>query len=126
MNRLHEIDAEKLEQAGHGQGFIAALDQSGGSTPKALKGYGIEEDVYTVNGVRDEAKMFDLVHEMRTRVIKSPEFNGQKIMGAILFEMTMDRTIDGLGTAEYLGRRSMSSPSSSVIRVLLMKSMVSA
>lgn len=102
MNRLHEIDAEKLEQAGHGQGFIAALDQSGGSTPKALKGYGIEEDVYTVNGVRDEAKMFDLVHEMRTRVIKSPEFNGQKIMGAILFEMTMDRTIEGLGTAEYL------------------------
>lgn len=126
MNRLHEIDAEKLEQAGHGQGFIAALDQSGGSTPKALKGYGIEEDVYTVNGVRDEAKMFDLVHEMRTRVIKSPEFNGQKIMGAILFEMTMDRTMTDSEPPNISGRRSMSSPSSSVIRVLLMKSMVSA
>lgn len=102
MKTLHQIDANKLEQAGHGLGFIAALDQSGGSTPKALKGYGVEEDVYTINGVRDDAKMFDLVHEMRTRVIKSPEFTGEKIMGAILFEQTMERTIDGLGTAEYL------------------------
>ncbi len=102
MKLLHPIDPEKLAQAGHGQGFIAALDQSGGSTPKALAGYGVEETAYTVNGVRDDAKMFDLVHEMRTRVIKSPEFNGQKIMGAILFEQTMERTIDGLGTAEFL------------------------
>lgn len=102
MNQLHAIDAEKLEQAEHGQGFIAALDQSGGSTPKALKGYGIDESEYTVDGVRDEVKMYDLVHEMRSRVIKSPEFNGDKIVGAILFEMTMERTIDGLGTAEYL------------------------
>lgn len=102
MKLLHPIDPAKLEQAGHGQGFIAALDQSGGSTPKALKGYGVDESMYTVDGVRDDAKMFDLVHEMRTRVIKSPEFNGEKIMGAILFEQTMDRTIDGKGTAEYL------------------------
>lgn len=105
MQLLHPIDKEKLEQAGHGQGFIAALDQSGGSTPKALKGYGVDESMYTVNGVRDDAKMFDLVHEMRTRVIKSPEFNGSKIMGAILFEQTMERTIDGLGTAEYLWQK---------------------
>lgn len=102
MNLLHPIDPAKLEQAGHGNGFIAALDQSGGSTPKALRGYGVEESMYTKDGVRDDAKMFDLVHEMRTRVIKSPEFTGEKIMGAILFEQTMDRTIDGQGTAEYL------------------------
>lgn len=102
MNLLHPIDPAKLEQAGHGNGFIAALDQSGGSTPKALKGYGVDESMYTKDGVRDDQKMFDLVHEMRTRVIKSPEFNGEKIMGAILFEQTMDRTIDGQGTAEYL------------------------
>ncbi len=105
MKLLHQIDPEKLEQAGHGQGFIAALDQSGGSTPKALKGYGIDEVAFTVNGVRDDKKMFDLVHEMRTRVIKSPEFNGQRIMGAILFEQTMERTIDGLGTAEFLWQK---------------------
>jgi len=102
MTTLHPIDAEKLEQARSGTGFIAALDQSGGSTPKALKGYGVEEDMYTVNGVRDDAKMFELVHEMRTRVIKSAEFNRAKIMGAILFEQTMESSIDGLGTAEYL------------------------
>lgn len=105
MKLLHQIDSTKLEQAGHGQGFIAALDQSGGSTPKALKGYGVDESMYTVNGVRDDKKMFDLVHEMRTRVIKSPEFNSNKIMGAILFEQTMERTIDGLGTAEYLWQK---------------------
>lgn len=102
MNLLHPIDPAKLEQAGSAQGFIAALDQSGGSTPKALKGYGVDESMYTENGVRNDEKMFDLVHEMRTRVIKSPEFNGSKIMGAILFEQTMERTIDGRGTAEYL------------------------
>lgn len=99
---LHEINAEKLEHAAHAKGFIAALDQSGGSTPKALKGYGIDSSAFTENGVQNNAKMFDLVHEMRTRVIKAPEFNGERIMGAILFEMTMERTIDGLGTAEYL------------------------
>ena len=102
MKYLHKINEEMLKQAHESKGFIAALDQSGGSTPKALKGYGVDESMYTVNGVKDEKKMFDLVHEMRTRVIKSKEFNGDKIMGAILFEMTMERTIDGLGTAEYL------------------------
>ena len=80
-----------------GQGFIAALDQSGGSTPKALKLYGIEEDAYA-----NDAEMFDLIHAMRSRIIKSPAFAGSKVIGAILFEMTMDRDIDGTPTAQYL------------------------
>jgi fructose-bisphosphate aldolase class I len=80
-----------------GLGFIAALDQSGGSTPKALKLYGLSESDYS-----SEAEMLDLIHEMRTRIIKSPAFTSEKILAAILFEMTMNRTIDGLGTAEYL------------------------
>ncbi len=80
-----------------GDGFIAALDQSGGSTPKALKLYGIEESSYS-----SEAEMFDLVHEMRSRIITSPSFGGDRILGAILFEMTMDREIGGKGTAEFL------------------------
>lgn len=80
-----------------GLGFIAALDQSGGSTPKALKLYGLSESDYS-----SEAEMLDLIHEMRTRIIKSPAFTSEKILSAILFEMTMNRTIDGLGTAEYL------------------------
>ena len=70
MELLHKTDEEKLAQAKNGQGFIAALDQSGGSTPKALLGYGVDESFYTVNGGQDEGQMFDLVHEMRTRVIK--------------------------------------------------------
>jgi len=78
-------------------GFIAALDQSGGSTPKALRLYGITEDAYA-----SEAEMFDLMHAMRTRIIASPSFNGDRILGAILFEMTMDREIEGMGSAEYL------------------------
>lgn len=102
MQLLHEIDAEKCLRASEALGFIAALDQSGGSTPKALRGYGIEEDAYTVNGKRDDAKMFDLVHEMRTRIITAPAFSGNKVMGAILFEDTMNRKIEGLGSAEYL------------------------
>jgi fructose-bisphosphate aldolase, class I len=80
-----------------GQGFIAALDQSGGSTPKALAQYGIDEDAYSTP---DE--MFDLVHEMRSRIITSPAFSGDRIIGAILFEMTMDRDICGVPTAQYL------------------------
>jgi fructose-bisphosphate aldolase class I len=80
-----------------GLGFIAALDQSGGSTPKALRLYGLSESDYS-----SEAEMFDLIHTMRTRIIKSPAFTSDKILAAILFEMTMNRTIDGLGTAEYL------------------------
>ncbi|HEX5016289.1 MAG TPA: fructose bisphosphate aldolase [Actinomycetes bacterium] len=80
-----------------GHGFIAALDQSGGSTPKALKLYGIDESAYS-----DEAQMFDLMHAMRSRIITSPAFNGDRVLGAILFEMTMDREIEGMGSAEYL------------------------
>ena len=83
-----------------GKGFIAALDQSGGSTPKALKLYGLDETSYS-----NESEMFDRIHEMRTRLITSPSFNGERVIGAILFEMTMDRSIDGLGSAEYLWQR---------------------
>ncbi len=80
-----------------GQGFIAALDQSGGSTPKALLQYGVREDSYS-----NEDQMYELVHEMRTRIIKSPAFDSKYILGAILFENTMDRLIDGKYTADYL------------------------
>lgn len=80
-----------------GQGFIAALDQSGGSTPKALLQYGIKEDSYS-----NEDQMYAMVHEMRTRIIKSPAFDSKYILGAILFENTMDRLIDGKYTADYL------------------------
>ena len=89
--------AEMTAQIRDGQGFIAALDQSGGSTPKALKLYGVDESAWT-----DEAGMFDLIHAMRARIIKSPAFDGSKVVGAILFEQTMDRTIDGIPTATYL------------------------
>ena len=93
---MSKFDAQ-LEKIRSAPGFIAALDQSGGSTPKALRLYGITEDAWD-----DEAGMFDLVHEMRSRIITSPAFNGDRILGAILFEMTMDREIEGQGTAEYL------------------------
>lgn len=89
MNRIHA-----------GKGFIAALDQSGGSTPKALLQYGIQESSYS-----NDEKMFDLVHEMRKRMIKSPAFTSEYILGAILFEDTMYRTIDGQYTADYLWER---------------------
>ena len=91
---------DQLEQVRTRKGFIAALDQSGGSTPKALKLYGIEENQYS-----SEAQMFDLVHAMRTRIIKSPVFTSDRILGVILFEMTMDRQIDGMGSAEYLWQK---------------------
>jgi fructose-bisphosphate aldolase class I len=91
------MNNEQLEKVRKGQGFIAALDQSGGSTPKALKLYGIEESEYS-----GDEEMFNKIHEMRSRIIKSPSFNGDRILGAILFEMTMDRQIDGIDTAEYL------------------------
>ena len=91
------MNEEQYTKAKSGAGFIAALDQSGGSTPKALKLYGIEENAYS-----NDAEMFDLVHEMRTRIITSPAFDGDRIMGAILFEMTMDREIEGHPTADYL------------------------
>lgn len=88
---------EQLEQMRSSKGFVAALDQSGGSTPKALKLYGVNEDEY--NG---EEEMFNLIHQMRTRIIKSAAFNSEKIIGAILFEQTMDRKIDNKFTADYL------------------------
>lgn len=78
-------------------GFVAALDQSGGSSPKALKQYGVDEDAYS-----NDAEMFDQIHAMRTRIITSPGFSGDRVVGAILFEMTMDRHIEGRPTAEYL------------------------
>ncbi|RWR46431.1 fructose bisphosphate aldolase [Sinirhodobacter ferrireducens] len=90
-------NAKMLEQMKKGQGFIAALDQSGGSTPKALKLYGVDEDAYS-----NETEMYDMIHAMRSRIIKSPAFTGEKVIGAILFEQTMDRTIDGLPTATFL------------------------
>ena len=86
-----------FDQVKAGKGFIAALDQSGGSTPKALKLYGVEESEYS-----GEAAMFDLIHQMRSRLIKSKVFTGDRIVGAILFEMTMERQIDGIGSAEFL------------------------
>lgn len=91
------MNKEQFEQMKNSKGFIAALDQSGGSTPKALKIYGITEDQYS-----NEEQMFDLIHQMRTRIIKSPAFSHNKIIGAILFEQTMDRQIDGKYTADYL------------------------
>lgn len=90
-------NALQTQQIASGQGFIAALDQSGGSTPKALLQYGVTECDYS-----SEAEMFDLIHAMRARIIKSPAFTGEKVVGAILFEMTMDRDIDGIPTSDYL------------------------
>ena len=87
----------QIEQMTSGAGFIAALDQSGGSTPKALGLYGVTEDQYG-----SEAEMFDLIHAMRARIAKAPAFNGEKVIGAILFEMTMEREIDGTPTATYM------------------------
>ena len=91
------MNKEQFEQMKNSKGFIAALDQSGGSTPKALKIYGVTEEQYN-----NEEQMFDLIHQMRTRIIKSPAFSHNKIIGAILFEQTMDRQIDGKYTADYL------------------------
>ena len=91
------MNNEQLDRMKTGKGFIAALDQSGGSTPKALLQYGIPEDSYS-----NDEEMFDLVHAMRTRIITSPDFNEDNILGAILFENTMDRSIEGVPTSEYL------------------------
>ena len=91
------MNQQQLEIMRDHKGFVAALDQSGGSTPKALAAYGIGEDAW-----QNDDEMFDLVHQMRTRIIKSPAFSGDRILGAILFEMTMDRQIDGMYTADYL------------------------
>jgi len=94
------IDQDMLERVTHGKGFIAALDQSGGSTPKALKGYGIEEGAWST-----EEEMFELIHQMRTRIITSPAFNGDKVLGAILFEKTMDGTANGKPVPTLLRER---------------------
>jgi fructose-bisphosphate aldolase class I len=91
------MDLQQLEKIERGRGFLAALDQSGGSTPKALAEYGIGESQYS-----GEGEMFDRVHEMRTRVFTSPAFRGDRILGTILFEQTMDRQVDGQDTGAYL------------------------
>ena len=91
------IFAEQLNKIKTKPGFIAALDQSGGSTPKALGLYGITEDAWS-----NDEEMFTIVHQMRTRIITSPSFTGARILAAILFENTMDRDIEGKGTANYL------------------------
>src|SRR6516162_5483383 len=88
---------QQLQKMRTDPGFIAALDQSGGSTPSALRSYGIKEGAWST-----EDEMFGLVHQMRTRVIKSPSFTGERILGAILFENTMDREIEGQPTGDYL------------------------
>ncbi|MEL6725249.1 MAG: fructose bisphosphate aldolase [Pseudomonadota bacterium] len=91
------VNPQMTEQAAQKAGFVAALDQSGGSTPKALKLYGITDDAWS-----SDDEMFGLIHEMRARIVKSPAFSGEKVMGAILFERTMDGEIDGVPTAKYL------------------------
>ncbi len=91
------MNQEQLDKLAKGRGFIAALDQSGGSTPKALKLYGIDESSYS-----GDDQMFDLVHAMRSRIVTSPAFGGQRVLGAILFEMTMERQFDGIDAADYL------------------------
>lgn len=91
------MNREQYEKIREGDGFIAALDQSGGSTPKALHAYGLGEDEYS-----NDTAMFDRTHEMRTRIITSPAFGGDRIVGAILFENTMDREIEGKGSADFL------------------------
>jgi len=91
------VNTTQFEKIRSGRGFFAALDQSGGSTPKALAEYGIERDRYS-----SDAEMFDLVHAMRTRVLTSPAFDGSRVLAAILFEQTMERDVDGVPTAQYL------------------------
>jgi len=91
------VNPQQLNKISQALGFIAALDQSGGSTPKALRLYGVEESAYN-----SEAQMFDLVHAMRERIVTSPAFNGTRVVGAILFEMTMERQFAGMPAAQYL------------------------
>ena len=91
------MNNQQLNKIQNGSGFIAALDQSGGSTPKALKAYGVEENEYAT-----DEEMFNMIHQMRTRIMTSKSFAGNRILGAILFENTMDRSVEGLDTTEYL------------------------
>lgn len=97
VTEWRRVDTEQFEKVKSGRGFFAALDQSGGSTPKALAEYGVEKDRYS-----SDDEMFDLVHAMRTRVITNTAFDGSRILAAILFEQTMERTINGMPTARYL------------------------
>ena len=97
MPEYGKVNTTQFEKIKDGRGFLAALDQSGGSTPKALAEYGIGEDRYS-----SDAEMFDLVHAMRTRVVTSPAFGGSRVLAAILFEQTMDRDVNGVPTAQYL------------------------
>ncbi len=94
---VKDMNQDQLKRLKEDKGFIAALDQSGGSTPKALKAYGIEENAYS-----NEEEMFNLVHQMRSRIITSPSFNKDRILAAILFKVTMDSQIEGRDTADYL------------------------
>lgn len=94
------MDSDQITKIRNGNGFIAALDQSGGSTPKALKLYGIDESQYS-----NDEEMFSLVHQMRSRIMTSPAFTGERIVGTILFEKTMDDIVDSLPTAQYLWER---------------------
>jgi fructose-bisphosphate aldolase class I len=94
------VNQDMLAKVGTGRGFIAALDQSGGSSPQALALYGVEKSAYA-----NESEMFDLIHQMRTRIVTSPAFTGDRILAAILFEQTMERQIEGVGSAEYLWSR---------------------
>src|ERR1700751_2421508 len=94
---MRKVNTTQSEKVRTGRGFFAALDQSGGSTPKTLAEYGIPRDQY-----QSEAEMFDLVHAMRTRVVTSPAFDGSRILAAILFEQTMERDVRGVPTAQYL------------------------
>jgi fructose-bisphosphate aldolase, class I len=96
-HRRPTVNDDMLQKMKSGNGFVAALDQSGGSTPKALRLYGVDDTEYS-----GEDEMFDLMHQMRSRIITSPAFTGDRVLGAILFEMTMDRQIEGMGSAEYL------------------------
>src|SRR5438270_882490 len=91
------MNQQQFDKMKNGRGFIAALDQSGGSTPKALKNYGIDEDAYS-----NDEEMFRVMHEMRSRIMRRPAFNGDRILGAILFEDTMNRQVEGRDTADYL------------------------
>lgn len=91
------MNSKQVEKMRNDKGFIAALDQSGGSTPKALLGYGVTEDKY-----KNDEEMFDRVHQMRTRIMTSPSFNSEHILAAILFEQTMDSKIEGMWTSDYL------------------------
>src|SRR3954451_22871907 len=97
---MSPMNGEQADRVRSGSGFFAALDQSGGSTPKALAEYGVPQDSYS-----SDEEMFDLVHQMRTRVLTSPAFDGSRVLAAILFEQTMDREVEGLPTARYLWER---------------------